>query len=299
MNAQIRFPLLLLFLISALLFPAPAQALFLQVRPGIYFDQQILIRSGEIVHGGFLLFGGHLTLEENAVLDGDVLAFGASLNLNGTVRGDVLIWGGELVTGEKVNIEGDVIVERTILYPSGKEIPFSPPSAIWKGLFAFSFSPLLNAFQILGQSLILGFFAFVLALFLERPLQNGAQALVSQPLIAGGLGLLTVLVIPLSALVLAITLIFIPLSFLLLILLALALLVGWVVLGLELGERLVDLLGRPWRFPSRVALGTFLLTLLALLLMQLPCVGWLPGALAAMLGLGAFLMSLLQSWQVR
>lgn len=289
MKTRTRFLLLLLAL--ALFLPSAAQAAALQIQPGIYFGSTVVIKKGETVHGDFLLFGGQFILEEGATLDGSLLAFDTSINLNGTVRGDVLIWGGDLVMGEQVRIEGDVMVERTLLYPSGKEIPVSPLSSALYRLITFRFSPLLATFQILGESLLLALLAFILALFLERQLLNSAQVLVSQPLIAGGLGLLTVLVVPLMALVLTVTLIFIPIGVLLLIALAVALLIGWIALGLELGQRLADFFHRHWRLPVCAALGTFLLTFLATLFGKVPCVGWLPGFLAAVLGLGAVLMS--------
>lgn len=292
MKTQIRFAFLLLILISALLSPSPARAIALQVQPGIYFGNVIVIKKGEIVHGDFLLFGGQFILEEGATLDGNLLAFGTSLNLNGTVQGDVFIWGGDLTVGEQVRIEGDVMVDRTLLYPSGREIGVSPLSSALYRLITSRFSPLLATFQILGESLLLALLAFILSLFMERQLLASAQALVSQPLVAGALGLLTLLIVPLAALVLTVTLIFIPVGILLLLGLALVLLFGWTVLGLELGQRLTDFFGQSWRLPTRAALGTFLLTLLVAIWSQVPCIGWLPGLLVAVLGLGSVLMSL-------
>lgn len=291
MKTQIRF--LLLTLILALFFPSTAQAaLLLQVRPGIYFDSTLVIQNGERVSGDLLLFGGRLTVEEGGVLDGNLLAFGTSLDLNGTIRGDVFVFGGDLTLGEQVQIEGDLMVDRTILYPSAKELPIISLFSPFAFLKALHLSPLVPTFKALGTSLLLALLAFLISLFLERQLLNSAQVLVSQPLIAGGLGLLTILVVPLMALVLTVTLVFIPIGILLLLALALALLFGWIVLGLELGQRLTDFFGRQWRIPVRAALGTFLLTLLAALFNQVSCVGWLPGFLAAVLGLGAVLISL-------
>lgn len=291
MKTQFRF--LLLILILALFFPSTAQAaLLLQVRPGIYFDSTLVIQNGERVSGDLLLFGGQLTVEEGGVLDGDLLAFGTSLDLNGTIRGDVFIFGGDLTLGEQVQIEGDLMVDRTILYPSAKELPVISLFSPFAFLKASHLSPLVSTFKALGSSLLLAFLAFLVALFLERQLRASVQVLVTQPLIAGGLGLLTILVVPLAALVLIVTLIFIPVAFLLLVGLLLLLLFGWIALGMAIGQRVADFFGRQWRLPFSAALGTFLLTLLAAIFDQVPCVGWLPGFLAAVLALGAVLISL-------
>jgi len=292
-----------LFLLLFLAFPAQAQTT--RVRPGIYFDSALVIQSGETVEGDLLLFNSMLTIEkagalkgdllmfnsgldagEGALLSGDLLAFNSTLRLDGEISGDLLTFGGALWKGDRARIDGELLTEGTL--------HLKTPPSFSQASFLSSFSPwgLLPWVRVLGTAILLALLALTVTLFLEYPLQRTARFIVLQPILSGGLGLLTLLVAPLLILVLVITLVFIPLALLLMMALLLSLLFGWISLGLELGDRLLRLFARRWPLPWTAALGTFLLTLFTAAMGEIPCVGWLVGFTAALLGLGAtFLMA--------
>ncbi len=311
--------LLILFPLFFLLFRAfPVQAQTIGVRPGIYFDSVLVIRSGETVEGDLLLFNSILTIEkagalkgyllmfnsrldmrEGALLSGDLLAFDSTLRLDGEIAGDLLAFGGALWKGDPARIDGELLTQGTLLL---KTPPlFSEASPLSSSFSPFSLWGLLPSLhqmrllflpwlRVLGIAILLALLALTVTLFLEYPLQRTARLIVLQPILSGGLGLLTLLVAPLLILVLIITLVFIPLALLLIMALLLSLLFGWISLGLEFGERLLRLFALRCSLPWTAALGTFLLTLFTAAMGELPCIGWLVGFTAALLGLGATLL---------
>ncbi|MEJ5241602.1 MAG: polymer-forming cytoskeletal protein [Anaerolineales bacterium] len=282
--------LLITFLLTFFLLPGRASAAA-QIAPGIYFGRTLTIQNGETVNGDLILFDSRLFVEEGGILNGDLLAFDSQIELKGKVSGDVITFGGRLVLDERAQIDGDLITRNTVRRESATE--FSETSSpfsllpLWRQMR----SPVFSGLTILLESLLLAVLAFVAALFLERQLEETAQALTTQPLIAGGLGMLTFLVVPLLALVLLITILLIPVALLLILGLLLALLFGWISVGLEIGRRLANFFHREWRFPWLAALGTFMLTLLSGIFNTIPCIGWMVGFLAALLGLGATLIT--------
>ncbi|MBO9367577.1 MAG: hypothetical protein J7555_02365 [Chloroflexi bacterium] len=303
-----------LFLLLFLAFPAQAQTT--RVRPGIYFDSALVIQSGETVEGDLLLFNSMLTIEkagvlkgdllmfnsgldvgEGALLSGDLLAFDSTLRLDGEISGDLLTFGGALWKGDRARIDGELLTQGTLRLktpPSFSQASFLSSFSPWGLLPSLRRMPLmfLPWVRVLGTAILLALLALTVTLFLEYPLQRTARFIVLQPILSGGLGLLTLLVAPLLILVLVITLVFIPLALLLMMALLLSLLFGWISLGLELGDRLLQLFARRWPLPWTAALGTFLLTLFTAAMGEIPCVGWLVGFTAALLGLGAtFLMA--------
>ncbi len=282
--------LLITFLLTFFLLPGRASAAA-QIAPGIYFGRTLTIQNGETVNGDLILFDSRLFVEEGGILNGDLLAFDSQIELKGTVTGDVITFGGSLGLDEQAQIDGDLITQNTLRREAATE--FSDGSSPFSLLSFLRHlrSPILSGFKVLIESLLLAVLAFVAALFLERQLQETAQALTTQPLIAGGLGMLTFLVVPLLALVLLITILLIPVALLLILGLLLALLFGWISVGLAIGRRLADFFRQEWRFPWLAALGTFVLTLLSGILNAIPCVGWMVGFLAALLGLGATLIT--------
>ncbi len=305
-----------LFLLLFLAFPVQAQTT--SVRPGIYFDSVLVIRSGETVEGDLLLFNSILTIEkagalkgdllmfnsgldvgEGALLSGDLLAFDSTLRLDGEIAGDLLAFGSALWKGDPARIDGELLTQGTLRLKTPPS--FSKPSSLSSFFSPFSRWALLPSLhrmrllfipwvRVLATVILLALLALTVTLFLEYPLQRAARFIALQPILSGGLGLLTLLVAPLLILILIITLVFIPLALLLIMALLLSLLFGWISLGLELGNRLLRLFALRCSLPWTAALGTFLLTLFTAAMGELPCIGWLVGFTAALLGLGATLL---------
>jgi hypothetical protein len=131
-------------------------------------------------------------------------------------------------------------------------------------------------------------------LFLATHADRVAHAILAQPLTAGGLGLLTVVVAPLAIVLSVITLILIPLAPIIVVALVAAGVFGWIAIGYELGQRFTQAIHQNWHPAFSAGLGTFALTLAARILTGIPvlnCVGWLVPFLLSMAALGAVIMT--------
>jgi hypothetical protein len=158
----------------------------------------------------------------------------------------------------------------------------------------WDFNPLISVLNGFGQSLGIAILAMLLMLFLAPHADRVAHAIMAQPLTAGGLGLLTVIVAPIAIVVSVITLILIPLAPIIVIALAVAAVFGWIAIGYEVGQRFTKAIHQNWHPAFSAGLGTFVLTLVAKILTGIPvlnCVGWLVPFLLSMAALGAVLMT--------
>ena len=168
-----------------------------------------------------------------------------------------------------------------------------------------------SAFQYLLNGMetgVLAALAMLVVTFLQPQMERVSQAIVSQPVMAGGMGLLAMLGGPIAlvvvAVVLAITIILIPVAVLVVFLgglaLALAWLFGVIALGHEVGERFTRSVNQSWAPVLTTGFGTFLVMLVSGALGQLPCVGWLLSLLIAVVAVGAVVMTRfgMQSMQV-
>jgi hypothetical protein len=123
-------------------------------------------------------------------------------------------------------------------------------------------------------------------------LERVTRAIAGQPILSGGVGLLTVIVAPLLFILLAITLILIPVSLLGLLLLAIAWFFGRIAIGLLVGKRLGATIKQDWPAPLAAGLGTFCLVLVIDGIGTIiPCVGWLVPAVVGLVGLGGVLLT--------
>jgi hypothetical protein len=146
-------------------------------------------------------------------------------------------------------------------------------------------------FWAIFQSLAIAALAVLATMFLANPTQRVAQSIITEPAAAGGIGCLTVIVAPALIALLAITLILIPVSLVGILALAIALLFGWIAVGLEVGNRMAGLFKTQWAIPVAAGIGTLVITLVASILNIVPCIGWILPALLAVLGLGGVLVS--------
>ncbi len=277
----------------------------------VIFGGEYRLRSGE-THGDLVVFGGKITIEEGATVQGSIVIFGGSSAINGTVTGDLLLFGGECQLGEKALVQGDLLAMGGDLHRAegarveGQErrepalrLPLSPElpwRQAWQtNLWSSMMRPAQIAFGVVGQAILLGLLALVLTLFLQPQMEQVAKTITSRPLIAGGAGLLTVIVAPIVAILMLLTILLIPLVPLV----ALAMVVGWlfgtVSLGHEIGDRLRHVLHLSWSSPLTAGVGTFLLVLVVQGIGQIPCFGWTVPFLVGMIGLGGVVLDLLEA----
>ena len=145
----------------------------------------------------------------------------------------------------------------------------------------------LRASRRLGRAISIAILAMLLSLFLRPQMERVAQAAVSQPMMAGGVGLLTVVLVPIVMIVMAITLILIPVSVIVGFVVAFAWLFGLVALGMEVGERFTKAIEQSWAPVLTAGFGAFLLAMVSESLAIVPCVGWVVSMLIALVGIGA------------
>jgi hypothetical protein len=183
-------------------------------------------------------------------------------------------------------VEGEVVTglrgPLTFTFPGGVQVP----------RLEFQFSPILDAFWFLFRAFLWAALAVLAVLFLPKNVEYIRQAATSQPLVAGGLGCLTVVAAPFVLLVLLVTIILSPASLLAGLALALAWGFGLIGLGLEVGRRLAELLRQDWAPALAAGAGTFILILVVNGLQAItPCLGWVFPALVGVVGLGAVLLT--------
>jgi hypothetical protein len=307
-----RTIILLLFLLSLAVLPSAARAAEPQVgsfsgQPDqfIFGDNYILdtgetlsgslwvfggnadLRSGSRVSGDIHIFGGKLTVD--GLVEGDIQAAGGNVQLrdNADVRGDITIAGGSLSRSNGAQVQGDIVDQRSgpFTFPRPGIVPVTPPNMNFA-------NPFLELVSFLFQSLLTAALAVLVALFIPVQTERVARTVVTQPLISGGLGLVTVVILPIVMIVLLVTIILIPVSLLLGLALGLAMLFGWIAIGLELGKRMARLFKSEWTLPLAAGVGTLTLSLvIGGAGKYVMCIGWLLPTLTALVGLGAVLLT--------
>jgi len=303
----------LLFLLALLL--APASPAYAQGGgPGkVIFGDNFTLESGEELNGDLVVFGGNVTVEKDADLNGSLVVFGGTVSSDGNLNGDVVIFGGQIALDENAVVTGDVVtiggqltqaegakikgevvknISPDIQIPNGQISPnVKPPQVI-------NYNPFWTAggvFIVFLRALIIAGLAMLVVIFLKPQMENVSQAIVSQPVMSGGVGLLTVFGGPVSivvvALIMIITLILIPVAVVVVfagaLVIALAWLFGMIALGNEVGERFAQSINQSWAPVLTAGFGTFLLMLIGGAIGQIPCVGWLFVALVGLVGIGA------------
>jgi hypothetical protein len=152
--------------------------------------------------------------------------------------------------------------------------------------------PVVAALGVLVRTVMWALLAMLVMMFFAPRAERVARAALSQPLMTGGLGLLTLVVVPLVLVVLAVTILLLPVSLVGALLLAVAWAFGMISLGLELGKRFAGIFHQDWHPALAAGLGTFLLMLtLDGTAAMIGCVGWPLRLVVGALGLGAALLT--------
>jgi len=132
----------------------------------------------------------------------------------------------------------------------------------------------------------------LLTLFLQPQLERVSDAILRQPVVAGGFGLLTAVLAPFVLLILVVTIILIPVAFLALVVLPLAWLFGMIALGQEVGDRFAKAVNQTWAPVLATGVGTFGLMLVGGYIGMIPCVGWLLPFLIGIVAIGGVIMTM-------
>lgn len=301
-----RLSLIIFILLAFSLILPSSSALAKSLAEGeVVFGGTYRLESGESIDGDLVIFGAVVTLEEDSVVNGGVVLFGANLDASGDINGDVVGLGGLISLNETARIMGDVLTLGSHLDKSSGAQVMGEVTDITKVPYSFSIPGEVNIpqsninvfpeFNLIWYVLKIFLWAALATLVvLMAPKASGrvAQAFVQQPLIAGGLGLLTVvLAIPLAILFI-ITIVLSPLGLFISLVLGLCWAFGLICIGLEIGKRFANLINRNWADPLSACLGTFFLMLVINGVGEIvPCIGWMIPAAVGIIGIGAVLMT--------
>jgi hypothetical protein len=138
---------------------------------------------------------------------------------------------------------------------------------------------------------LLAALAVMLVLFAATPTERVASSIAGQPLIAGGVGLLTIIVLLFVSLFLVLSICLIPVALLLILICILAVTYGWIGIGLEVGRRLSEMMKWEMHPAVEAGLGTFLFSAVVLGIGLVPLVGWVAPPVAALFALGGVVVS--------
>jgi cytoskeletal protein CcmA (bactofilin family) len=306
MKQTIKLALLLVVFISLAL-PGTAFA------RGLHDDKVVAggaftLRSGETLDGSLVVFGGAVTLEEGSRVNGDVVLLGGTVNVNGNVQGSVVGIGGVVSLGSSAVVDGDLTtVAATLNREEGARIEgqiitgFRPsvnmplPGGVYipeVPNVGFTVPPFLNVIWFVFRTFLWAALAVLLVMFLPTQTERAADAIVRQPILAGGIGLLTAIVAPLLLVGIAITIILIPVSLVGALVLAIAWFFGRIALGLEIGKRFEQMTNQTWPPAVAAGVGTFVLTFIVDGAGELlSCLGWIFPVVVGILGLGGIFLT--------
>lgn len=261
------------------------------------------LSSGDTLTGNLAIVGGTASIEKDASMIGDIILSGGTLTLSGTLHGDIIAIGGAITLEDSAIVNGNLVLigatlKRSPLAVINGEITEQSPSFFnFKDTgnvitpFLPNADPLTRALSITFESLALSALAVILGLLLPQQIKRVSATITAQPLIAGGVGLLTVVVLPIVLVLLTITIILIPVTILTILLFVFAMLFGWIAAGHEIGDRIESLFHVDWHPAISSGIGVLLLTLVTGFSTLIPCAGWLIGGIIALFGLGAVIIS--------
>ncbi len=309
---KILFSLLLAVLLFSLTLATPAYAGNL-LEGKVVIGEDFTLKSGETIDGDLVVISGSAVVEAGARITGNVVVMGGSADLAGQVAQNVTVMGGNVTLRSTAEIDqqlavlgGSITREQGAQVKGGESQGFSfggsstetPTAPSGGGFGPGRWDPLWALVQGVLQALVMIVVVSVLALLISalwpEPTTRVSAAIATAPAVAGLLGLLTLVAVPILLALLAITICLIPVTILGAVVLVAALLFGWVAFGLLLGNRLA--VAFRWNLPPAGAglLGTFIVTAIAAplwFITPLQCLGVPLVTIFSCLGLGAVVLT--------
>lgn len=277
----------------------------------VVLGQSFILIEDQILDGDLAIVGGTALLEKNSQVNGDIAVIGGHLVINGTVHGDIQAIGGSLNLGETARVDGSlydfggtltqydgaVILGQQIAnlpfnfhlgndnsaQPNIPNIPVTKTSPFIKFIGGF----LLSILQIFSLSAL----ALILVLIAPKSTERISNAIIKQPFVHWGIGLLTVLVLPIVLILLVITLILSPLAVIGILVFGIVLIYGWINLGNAIGKRLFVNKSSSMSPALVAAIGTLILSSIARISALVPCIGGFLVGLVSLCGLGAIILT--------
>jgi hypothetical protein len=292
-----RLPLLLVICLSLLVLTGCMS--FSSEQDGLVVGNDYRLTSGQTINHDLTLIGSTAVLEDGSTVNGEVAIIGGNVTIDGQVNGNVSVVGGTLSLDDHAQVMGDLSQVSSTLQKSktaviqGKEIEGKNPSItmVKTPPLQINFDPIGGTLTAIFQAIALAALAILANLFAAQLMHRVGHAALIQPLMSGGVGLLTVIVAPALLVLLAITIILIPVSLIGLLGLGIAALFGWLSLSLVAGRQIAIWLKQTWSEPVMAGVGALVLSLVTSMLNIIPCLGWIPSILLWLVGLGAVLLT--------
>lgn len=281
----------------------------------VIFGQDFTLEAGRMIDGDLVVIGGSLTMEKGSVVSGQAVVIGGSATILGHVQGDLVVVGGEITMSPAAIVDGDLVVPTgtvdvdpaaqvggriidDVQFPWGDD-------ALRNNDYAYDYeytrgpgvarqfaNGIVGDFVwLLFRSVAMATVALLLILFMQKPMERVASTLLGQAPLAGGIGLVGVVVTGFATIALGFTIILIPVAVLLPFVLVVAWGFGWTSMGLEVGRRMGEAFKANWSPALQAPLGTFALTFASGVVAWVPCLGWILGVVIGLAGLGAVILT--------
>ena len=211
---------------------------------------EIEIEAGDD-SGDRVVTGDDLTVKAGEVVAGDVVVTAGDLDVEGTVKGDAVVTGGNLRLGPTAVVEGDCVV-------TGGKMEVSPTAKIggervviagpgleglkWLGLGKHVTEPVRASIKLVKEFAFFGFLMFLallLVIFLPRQFARVEEHLAEDFPRSALLGVAAMVLLPVSLVILVVSILGIPFAPLVLVAAILAALVGYITLGRVIGGRIL------------------------------------------------------------
>lgn len=300
----LTFILLSAFLLAAFAFPSEVSADSLDDSKTVVGESYTL-ESGRILEGDLNVLGGVIEIRKDASVNGNVFVLGGQVTIDGTINGNLVAIGGSVTLEEHAVINGDIISPGShISREPGAVIRGNESSDYIMPWDSFDRSIIRNRdyFQprttgvvpiltrvgrFIGMTLLMVALGGLLLLILPKPTQVMSHAILSEPWQILGYGALTALAGIVLMLLLTITICLIPIAILVGFAIGLATLMGWLVLGYALGQKIVEgIFKNTWNPALTAVFGNFILYLIAVGLDLIPCLGGLLNLILLFFALG-------------
>jgi hypothetical protein len=272
------------------------------------------LQTGQTLTGDLVVIGGSGTTQPGSHVVGGVALIGGMLDISGEVDEDIFALGGIVTLGPTAVVHGDVItigaiVNRSELaqvegqvtegtFDEGFDLALPgvvlPPAIGRIDVPLRGWTP-LNMFFSVGWSVLkalvaAGLAVLVVMLWPERAARVSRSA-TAQPVVAFLIGLVTSIFAATLIIVLAITICLSPISLIGAVVLAAAVILGWVGMGLAVGWRMAQAFKRDWHPATQAGVGTLVVSLAVYAVALIPCVGMFFGMIVWMIGLGAVILT--------
>jgi cytoskeletal protein CcmA (bactofilin family) len=259
------------------------------------------------VGGDVIVLGGKVNIPSRAKIGGDLILAGGQVDVRGSVGGDITGNVGQLTLGgtvsgnvdvatSSIDIRNTTVISGNLTYHSNVEGDVSssaeirgtvdrPSSNPWDSVLDRGgfFGPILRALW----SLVVGVALILVAPGIAQAVSTSAR----RPLAAAGVGLLALIVVPILAVILMVSVIGLPVGLLLITGYLIALYLSQVAVGLAIGR---FILPHGWHDGSRgyflLAMTLGVIILVALRLIPVPWVATIVGAAVTLWGFGALIM---------